>query len=139
MPGITPGERTDLTHLESFAIDDEESNDPDDAFSLHNGRIWVHVADVAALVQPDSPLDLEARGRAANLYLPEGITHMLPTAATERLGLGLSEKSPALSFGFVLSGDGSPTDLKVILSWVKVIRKSYVEAEQLIDRQPFRI
>ncbi|MCB1868743.1 MAG: RNB domain-containing ribonuclease [Gammaproteobacteria bacterium] len=137
-PGLPQEERTDLTHLESFAIDDEESNDPDDAFSLHNGRIWVHVADVAALVQPDSPLDLEARGRAANLYLPEGITHMLPTAATERLGLGLSEKSPALSFGFVLSGDGSPTDLKVILSWVKVIRKSYVEAEQLIDRQPFK-
>ncbi|HXK57064.1 MAG TPA: RNB domain-containing ribonuclease, partial [Gammaproteobacteria bacterium] len=136
-PELPSEVRLDLTHLESFAIDDEASNDPDDAVSLDNGRIWVHVADVAALVKPDSELDLEARARAANLYLPEGITHMLPPAATVSLGLGLTDPSPALSFGFLLSGDARPTDLKVTPSWVKVMRKSYAEAEQLMDSQPF--
>ena len=136
-PELPQEARIDLTHLESFAIDDAESEDPDDAVSLDNGRIWVHVADVAALVQPDSPLDLEARTRAANLYLPDGITHMLPPGVTAALGLGLSDPSPALSFGFLLSEDARPTDLKVFPSWVKVTRKSYAEAEQLMHQQPF--
>jgi len=136
-PELPEETRIDLTHLDSFAIDDEESNDPDDAVSLDNGRIWVHVADVAVLVPPDSALDLEARSRAANLYLPEGVTHMLPPGATTRLGLGLTDPSPALSFGFVLSAEGRPTDLKVTPSWVKVTRKSYTEAEALMEEQPF--
>ncbi len=136
-PELPEETRIDLTHLDSFAIDDEESNDPDDAVSLDNGRIWVHVADVAALVPPDSVLDLEARSRAANLYLPEGVTHMLPPGVTTRLGLGLTDPSPALSFGFVLSAEGRPTDLKVTPSWVKVTRNSYTEAEALMEEQPF--
>jgi len=136
-PELPQEARLDLTNLDSFAIDDADSNDPDDAISLDNGRIWVHVADVAALVQPDSELDLEARSRAANLYLPDGITHMLPPAATAVLGLGLTDRSPALSFGFLLSEDAHPTDLQVVPSWVSVTRKSYADAEQLMDSRPF--
>ena len=80
--------RRDLTHLPAFAIDDEENQDPDDAVSLDGERLWVHVADVAALVAPDSEADLEARGRGANLYLPERIVNMLPLAShgTSRVG-----------------------------------------------------
>lgn len=136
-PPLPEEERIDLSRLESFAIDDQESKDPDDAISFANGRIWVHVADVAALVTPDSPLDLEARSRAANLYLPETIIHMLPPTVTAELGLGLSDTSPALSFGFVLSEQGYPTDLQILPSRVKVTRKSYAEAEQLMESQPF--
>ncbi|MCB1861176.1 MAG: RNB domain-containing ribonuclease [Gammaproteobacteria bacterium] len=136
-PGLPQEARVDLTHLESFAIDDEQSNDPDDAISLEEGRIWVHVADVAALVPPDSALDLEARARAANLYLPEGITYMLPPAATAALGLGLTDPSPALSFGFRLSEDARPVDLQILPSWIRVTRKSYAEAERLMEMRPF--
>ncbi len=95
--------RQDLTHLPAFAIDDEGNQDPDDALSLDGNRLWVHVADVAALVPPDSEADLEARARGANLYLPESTVTMLPPEATRQLGLGLSEVSPALSFGLDLS------------------------------------
>ncbi|MCB1762383.1 MAG: RNB domain-containing ribonuclease [Gammaproteobacteria bacterium] len=138
-PDLPCEERVDLTHLQSFAIDDEESEDPDDAVSLdHEERIWVHVADVAALAPPDSALDLEARARGANLYLPERIIHMLPPQLTMLLGLGLAERSPALSFGFLLSEDARPRDLKVLPSWVKVTRKSYIEAEQLMEQPPFQ-
>lgn len=137
-PALPDEARVDLTRLAAYAIDDEDSRDPDDALSLDGERVWVHVADVAALVSPDSPLDLEARGRAANLYLPERTVPMLPWAVTERLGLGLQPVSPALSLGFHLAGDGTPTGLEVVRSWVRVSRLSYAEAEGRLQEEPFR-
>ena len=98
----------------------------------------MHVADVAALVAPDSPADLEARERGANLYLPEGTVPMLPTEATQRLGLGLSERSPALSFGLRLDGYGGIADIEVVLSWVRVTRLSYKQVDDRLDEEPFR-
>jgi exoribonuclease-2 len=130
--------RVDLTALPAFAIDDEGNQDPDDAVSLDGDRLWVHVADVAALVRPDSPADIEARTRGANLYLPEGAVPMLPIEATRRLGLGLAERSPALSFGIRLNDYGEIADLEVVTSWVRVTRLSYDEADRRLDEMPFR-
>lgn len=95
LPSLPDEARRDLTHLAAFAIDDEGNTDPDDALSWDGERLWVHVADVAALVAPQSEAELEARARGANLYLPEGTVHMLPEEATAQLGLGLQERSPA--------------------------------------------
>lgn len=125
-------ERKDLTHLPAFAIDDEGSQDPDDAvYALWEGegfRLFVHVADVAALVPPDSPADLEVRRRGANLYLPEGTVPMLPLEATRRLGLGLLPVSPALTFELLVSEEGELLELSVYPSWVRVTRLTYREA-----------
>jgi exoribonuclease-2 len=129
--------RTDLTHLPAYAIDDEGNQDPDDALSLDGDRLWVHVADVAALVEAESELEREARARGANLYLPEGIINMLPGRVTERLGLGLQEVSPALSFGFRCTASGEPIDLRIEPSWVRVRRLTYEEVEKGIDTAPF--
>ncbi|MET0012813.1 MAG: RNB domain-containing ribonuclease [Sedimenticola sp.] len=137
LPDMPGEERLDLTHLAAYAIDDEGSHDPDDAISLDGDRLWVHVADVAALVTPGSPLDLEARERAANLYIPERIDHMLPPAITTTLGLGLQATSPALSFGFRLDEEGRPVELEVAPSTVKVTRHSYAEVDQRMDEEPF--
>lgn len=137
IPGLPEESREDLTHLPAFAIDDEGSEDPDDAISLDGDRIWVHVSDVAALVTPDSELDIEARSRGANLYLPEGVVHMLPPDLTRQLGLGLQQRSPALSFGFRLSDSGEVRDLQVVTSWVKVRRKSYTEVNGELEKEPF--
>lgn len=133
-----PGEptRLDLTHLPAFAIDDEGNQDPDDAISLDGDRVWVHVADVAALVEPDSDLDREARARGANLYLPEGIVHMLPVAITEQLGLGLESRSPALSFGLRLDAQGEISEIEIQPSLVQVQRLSYAEADRQLDQAP---
>ncbi len=133
-----PGEpeRPDLTHLPAFAIDDEGNQDPDDAISLDADRVWVHVADVAALVAPDSELDREARARGANLYLPEGTIHMLPVAITEQLGLGLESRSPALSFGMLLDAQGEISDIQIQPSLVQVQRLSYAEADRQLERAP---
>lgn len=137
LPNMPEEARRDLTHLLALAIDDEGSRDADDALSWEDGRLWVHIADVAALVPPNSPADLEARARGANLYLPEGTIHMLPLQATAALALGLNETSPALSFGLDLSLEGIVTNLEIVPSIVRVTRLSYDEAEARLDESPF--
>ncbi len=138
LPELPAEERRDLSHLPAFAIDDEGNRDPDDAISLDGDRLWVHVADVAALVAPNSAVDLEARARGANLYLPEGVVTMLPWRATEQLGLGLAEVSPALSFGLRVTPDGAVADLEITPSWVRVTRLTYEKADGMIDQEPLR-
>ncbi|NNJ91402.1 MAG: RNB domain-containing ribonuclease [Gammaproteobacteria bacterium] len=129
VPTLPDEDRLDLTHIKAWAIDDEGSEDPDDAISYHDGMLWVHVADVAALVPHDSELDLEARSRAANLYLPEGIIHMLPHGLTAELGLGLQEISPALSIGMQVDESAQISEVKVVATRIKVTRLTYADAD----------
>jgi exoribonuclease-2 len=138
LPELPEETRLDLTHLPAFAIDDEGNQEPDDALSLDGRRLWVHIADVAALVPPGSPADLEARARAATLFLPEGAVPMLPWAAVERLGLGLAEVSPALSFGLDLDDQGVVAGLEVVPTWVRVTRLTYTQAETRLEEAPLR-
>ncbi|MEY6431183.1 RNB domain-containing ribonuclease [Thioalkalicoccus limnaeus] len=129
--------RLDLTHLPSYAIDDEGNQDPDDAISLDGEWLWVHVADVGMLVAADGELEREARGRGANLYLPETVINMLPVEITERLGLGLQSTSPALSFGFRCSEGGEPLDLRIERTWIRAQRWTYGDVEAVIGDEPF--
>jgi exoribonuclease-2 len=143
VPPLPEEERVDLTHLPAFAIDDEGSQDPDDALyaeRVEEGfRLFVHVADVAALVGPGSPLDQEALRRGANLYLPEGTVPMLPLAVTEALGLGLKEVSPALTFELLVSPEGELLREDLYLSWVRVRRLSYREALEVEALAPMKV
>jgi exoribonuclease-2 len=142
VPPLPEEERVDLTHLLVFAIDDEGSQDPDDALyaeRVEEGfRLFVHVADVAALVAPGSPLDGEALRRGANLYLPEGTVPMLPPAVTEALGLGLEEVSPALTFELLVSPEGELLEEALYLSWVRVRRLTYREALEVGALAPLK-
>ena len=137
VPELVDEERLDLTHLAAYAIDDEGNQDPDDALSLDGDWLWVHVADVAALVEADGALDREARARGANLYLPEGVVHMLPPPLTHRLGLGLEAVSPALSFGLRLDDTGELVEYRIAPSWVRVERVSYEAADGRLGEAPF--
>ena len=145
VPDFDPAEpRLDLTHLPTFAIDDEGNRDPDDAVGVEDlggglTRLWVHVADVAALVAPDSPLDLEARARGATLYLPDRTIGMLPDELVQKAGLGLSETSPALSISLDLDPDGNAEAVDVCLTRVRVQRLAYQEAQARLEagEEPF--
>jgi exoribonuclease-2 len=146
-PAALPEEiRRDLTGLPAFAIDDAYTENPDDALSCVPGprggvdgaRLWVHVADPAALVRADDPVDLEARGRGVTLHLPEGIVPMLPPAATPLFGLGLADVSPALSLGLDLNSRGDAGHLEITPSWVRVTRLTYEQAEERLGEEPFR-
>jgi len=139
LPALPDEPRRDLTELPAFAIDDEGNLDPDDALSLDGDRLWVHVADAAALVWPDSSADLAARARGATLYLPEQTIPMLPPAAVSQLGLGLTEISPALSFGLQLDASGLVVAVEIVPSWVRVQRLSYAEVDRrlALAEEPF--
>lgn len=131
-------QRLDLTHLPAFAIDDEGNQDPDDAISLEQldggmWRLWVHVADVAGLVAPESALDLEARNRGATLYLPDATYGMLPDELVAQLGLGMQEISPALSIMLELDAEGNADGVDVHLTRIKVERISYQESQRRLE------
>ncbi|MDR3159990.1 MAG: RNB domain-containing ribonuclease, partial [Spirochaetaceae bacterium] len=123
--------RLDLTRLAAYAIDSPWSHDPDDAVSLEGNTLYVHVADPAAVLFPDSPADLEARGRGTTLYIPEGSYRMIAEGALPLYALGLSPVSPALTFKMTLNEDCSIADTDIFPSLVKVTRLSYGEADAL--------
>lgn len=137
LPQLPCEPRRDLTHLAAFAIDDAGNLDPDDAVSLDGERLWVHIADVAALVTVDSEADMAARARGATLYLPEITVPMLPGSALRQLGMGLLEVSPALSFGMTLNADGMLDAIEIVRSWVKVQRLTYEEVDAQLQQEPF--
>ncbi len=121
MPDLPPDGRRDLTGLLALAIDDASTDIPDDALSLDGERLWVHVADPAAVIGPGSALDLEARARGASLYLPEGTVHMLPAAANAIFALGSSGVSPALSLGLDIDPASGEPDLEIVPSWIRAL------------------
>jgi len=135
VPQVEHEERVDLTALPAFAIDDEGSTDPDDAISVQGDRLWVHIADVAALAPPDSALDVAARERGANLYLPEALIPMFPHAVTHQLGLGLQQQTPVLSVSFEVGEDGRLSDIEIQPGVVEVTRLSYAEADAQLQNR----
>jgi len=133
--------RIDLTYLHAFAVDDEWTDTPDDALSWEDGpglgTAWVHVADPAAFIRPDTPLDLEARSRGLTLHLPEAVVPMLPAVTTPLLGLGLNEFSPALSFGISVDEAGEITSVEITPSIVRAARLTYEGASARLEESPF--
>jgi exoribonuclease-2 len=132
-PNLDDLERTDLTAMEAWAIDNAWSRDPDDAIGWDGRSVWVHVADPASAILPNAPADLEALARGSTLYIPELTVPMLADEALERFGLGLSATSPALSFRIDVADDGSVSAVEAMASTVRVRRCSYGEADTIMD------
>ncbi|MDR0908527.1 MAG: RNB domain-containing ribonuclease [Spirochaetaceae bacterium] len=137
----TSTERKDLTELTSYAIDAAYSVDPDDAVSVVCNKdgtynLYIHVADPAEYVLPDSPPDIEARERGATLYLPEGAYRMLTEDAIGRFALGLHSDgiSNAMTFELCLDSKGAIIKTDVYLSVVKVTRISYGDADKELSK-----
>ncbi len=74
--------REDLRNDFIVTIDPDDARDFDDAIQVEktNGgwRLGVHIADVAAYVEPGSALNREARRRGNSVYLPDRVIPMLP-------------------------------------------------------------
>lgn len=117
----------------SYAIDSEWSTDPDDAIGFDGEYLWVHIADPASTVLPDSPIDICARGRGATLYIPEGAARMLSEDCLEDYALGLKEISRALSFKIKLNENCEIEDCEILRTIVDVKRLSYKKADELKD------
>lgn len=117
----------------AYAIDNSWSADPDDAISYDGKSLWVHIADPASSVMPDSSIDKAARDRGTTLYLPEGAVRMLAETSLPDYALGLKEKSNALSFKIEFDANGTVTDCSVLKTLVKVKRLTYKDADEQKD------
>src|SRR6266513_641214 len=89
--------REDLRKKFIITIDPDHARDFDDAIQIEkidNGgwQLGVHIADVAAYVEPGSALNREARRRGNSVYLPDRVMPMLP----ERLSNGVCSLNPGV-------------------------------------------
>lgn len=132
-------QRLDLTHHKIYTIDDESTTEIDDGISLEfldNGlaRLWIHIADPTRLINPDDPLDLEARRRSTSLYLPTGMVPMFPSElATGPMSLVQGQICPALSFGVVLDEEGAVKDYEIHSTLVKpTYRLTYHDVDEML-------
>ena len=87
--------RDDITGEVIITIDPPDAKDFDDAISLRRNKdgnwvLGIHIADVAAFVTMNSPLDVEARVRGNSTYLPRKVIPMLP----ETLSNGVCSLQP---------------------------------------------
>src|SRR6266496_3423893 len=89
--------REDLRKKFIVTIDPDDARDFDDAIDVEKiesggWRLGVHIADVAAYVEPGGALDREARHRGNSVYLPDRVIPMLP----ERLSNGVCSLNPGV-------------------------------------------
>lgn len=136
--------RRDLRNLPTVTVDGEQAKDFDDAVSIqslpHNQlRLFVHIADVAAYVQWDTALDLEAQSRGTSVYLPDAVVPMFP----EKLSNGICSLNPkedrlTLTVEMVFDSHGQPLDYQLYESVIRSQeRMTYTAVKEiLVDRDP---
>jgi ribonuclease R len=109
---IPIGNREDLRGLPLVTIDGADARDFDDAVfaePINDGgyRMVVAIADVAAYVTPESPLDREAQKRGNSVYLPDRVIPMLPEALSNGLcSLVPGEDRACLAVEMLISNNG---------------------------------
>lgn len=131
--GAMPDEERMTVPGVAYAIDSEHSADPDDAVAFDGEYLWVHIADPASSVEPDSKIDIAARDRGTTLYIPEGTSRMLCESCLEDYALGLKEDSRALSFRIKVDSDSQIEECEVFKTCVTVKRLTYKYAEEHKD------
>lgn len=107
-------DRVDRTDLELVTIDPPGSKDLDQALRVvaDGDGFLVHyaIADVAALVEPGSPIDVESHRRGQTMYFPDGSVPLHPRPLSEGLGSLLAEQTrPAVLWTMRVSAEGECT------------------------------
>jgi ribonuclease R len=84
-PAFSTESRVDLRDELAFTIDPETAKDFDDALTLHDDCVLVHIADVSWFVPAGSPLDRGAARRDFSVYVPGLVSPMLPPQLSDDL------------------------------------------------------
>ena len=134
--------REDLRQKFIVTIDPDDARDFDDAIDvdkLPSGwSLGVHIADVAAYVEPGSALDREARRRGNSVYLPDRVIPMLP----EGLSNGVCSLNPGvdrLTHSVFIQFDkrGVPKSARFARSAIRSARRlTYKEAYAILMSPP---
>ncbi|MCI0480621.1 MAG: ribonuclease catalytic domain-containing protein [Candidatus Dadabacteria bacterium] len=138
-----PGEGfEDLTGLDIFSIDDENTEDIDDALSIRQTdggtEVGIHISNVAALVPKWSDADEEAGRRGETIYLPEKRIHMFPLRLVkERLSLVEGRERLSLSLFVTFDGENNIKGQRFTNSLIKVRKNmSYTEGSEFFQTDP---
>ncbi|GAA1538196.1 RNB domain-containing ribonuclease [Nocardioides humi] len=129
-------DRTDLPFL---TIDPPGSMDLDQAVHIERASdgFTVHyaIADVAAFVRPDDPVDVEANRRGETLYGAGTRIPLHPPVLSEGAASLLPDQvRPALLWTIRLDAEGATTDVRVERARVRsTARWSYAEAQAALD------
>lgn len=137
------GDLEDLTGLEAFSVDDETTEDIDDAISVEltgaGARVGVHIANVALCIKPESPLDRAAMETAETVYLPERRADIFPLELIKGR-LSLAGGGPRAALSLLMDFDEEAREVKSFrfVSSKIVVRKnlSYAEADAMIESSP---
>ncbi|MGB6126597.1 MAG: RNB domain-containing ribonuclease [Gordonia sp. (in: high G+C Gram-positive bacteria)] len=119
-------DRVDRTDLELVTIDPPGSKDLDQALRVvpktagQRGSdgdgflVYYAIADVAALVEPGSPIDIESRRRGQTIYFPDGSVPLHPRALSEGAGSLLGDQTrPAVLWTIDVGPDGGTRSVHV--------------------------
>ena len=121
VPPLTEPEGLPLATARAFSIDDHETTEIDDAFSVERTgdgslRVGVHIAAPALFFGRDHPLEALARERLSTAYFPGGKITMLPEGAVAAATLSEGRTVPAVSLYLTLDAatlDITATESKV--------------------------
>jgi exoribonuclease-2 len=128
-PAVTPLEEPaglPEAGVKAFSIDDEDTTEIDDAFSvegLDDGllRVGVHIAAPALFFGRGHPLESLARERLSTVYFPGGKITMLPQAAVERATLARGRRVATASL--YLTVDPASMEVRATdsrLEWIDI-------------------
>jgi len=116
---------TDLRHLFWFSIDNADTRDLDQ-LSVAEGerdgdiRLRVAIADVTALVHPESAIDQRAYHNTTSIYTAAGTFPMLPKELSEGLtSLHEGEDRLAMVVDMTVDDDGTIKETEVYRAWVR--------------------
>jgi ribonuclease R len=134
--------RRDLRSMLTITIDDDSSEDLDDALSCQLAprgdlRVFVHIADVAAAVAPRSAIDRAASQVPTSVYLPDRVRHMLPRQlASDSLSLIPNKDRFALTVEMLITQEGTCRAVDIFPSTINSNQRlSYQTAAQIINAE----
>lgn len=124
--------------VNGFTVDSPSSKDLDDALALEKTKegwiLHVSIADVSALVKPESYIDKDAFEKVFTRYLKNGNEPMIPHVLSENmLSLLENEKRPTLTFSIPISKDFEIGDPQISKTYIQSQKRfSYNEVDQLL-------
>lgn len=117
---VDESNRTDFTNVITFTIDGEKARDFDDAISIDFNEatgdytLFVHIADVAHFVRPNSLIDVEAYKRSTSVYFPEFVVPMLTESlANDICSLMPQQRRFTMTAEIMFDKNGERTDCKI--------------------------
>lgn len=96
-------------------------------------QVGIHIADVAEYVQPETPIDREARKRGTAAHLGDKIIAVLPSILNERCSLLPDTERLAFSVLLTLDESGELTEYSIQTSVIQIdYQLSYHQAEAIL-------